>query len=71
MKVGIIGAAGFTGIEILKILRHHPDAQVVYITSSEYQEKALNTTFPQLHCEKYNDLIFSNHPSPAAFPISL
>ena len=63
MKVGIIGAAGFTGIEILKNLRHHPDAQVSYITSSEHQGKGLITTFPQLHCQKYDELNFSNHPS--------
>jgi len=62
MKVGIIGAAGFTGIEILKILRHHHDVEVIYITSYEHQNKALNSAFAQIECEKYNDLVFSNHP---------
>lgn len=33
VKVGIIGAAGYTGGELLRILIHHPDVEIVYAHS--------------------------------------
>ena len=33
IKVGIIGAAGYTGGELLRILTYHPDVQIVWAVS--------------------------------------
>ncbi|MBO8142716.1 MAG: N-acetyl-gamma-glutamyl-phosphate reductase [Firmicutes bacterium] len=33
VRVGVIGGSGYTGGELLRILLHHPDAQVVYVAS--------------------------------------
>ena len=33
IKVGIVGGTGYTGVELLRILANHPDADVVAITS--------------------------------------
>ena len=33
MKVSIIGATGYTGEELLRILANHPQAEIVHITS--------------------------------------
>jgi len=33
IKAGIIGGSGYTGVELLRILHHHPDAEVTAISS--------------------------------------
>jgi N-acetyl-gamma-glutamyl-phosphate reductase len=33
MKIGIIGATGYTGLELLKLLQRHPEAQIAWLTS--------------------------------------
>ncbi len=35
IKIGIIGATGYTGLELLKLLQRHPAAQVVWLTSEQ------------------------------------
>jgi len=39
MKVGIIGASGYTGSELLRILANHPEAEVVAVSSRRYEGK--------------------------------
>ena len=58
IKIGIIGATGYTGVELLRLLASHPQAQVVEITSR--QKTGLNVTdvFPNLR--GYYDLRFSS-----------
>ncbi len=46
LKVAIIGASGYTGLELLRILAQHPDAEVVHITSRQYSGKRLDEVFP-------------------------
>ena len=36
MKVSIIGATGYVGAELLRILTAHPQAEIVHITSEEH-----------------------------------
>src|SRR3546814_5292294 len=33
VKVGIVGGTGYTGVELLRLLAQHPQAEVVVITS--------------------------------------
>lgn len=47
IKVAIAGATGYTGAELLRILYHHPDAQVVTITSEQHAGAHLSSVFPQ------------------------
>jgi N-acetyl-gamma-glutamyl-phosphate reductase len=35
IKVGVIGASGYTGLELLKILIYHPTFTLSYIANSE------------------------------------
>jgi N-acetyl-gamma-glutamyl-phosphate reductase len=44
IKVGIIGASGYTGLELVKILLDHPQFKINYIANSEG-----NTTLSNLH----------------------
>jgi N-acetyl-gamma-glutamyl-phosphate reductase len=34
VKVGIIGGAGYTGGELIRILLNHPDAEIVFVNSN-------------------------------------
>jgi N-acetyl-gamma-glutamyl-phosphate reductase len=44
MKVAIVGASGYTGLELVKILLNHPKFEISYIANSEG-----GTTIDQLH----------------------
>lgn len=44
IKVGIVGATGYTGLELVKILLNHPEFDLNYIANSEG-----NTTINKLH----------------------
>jgi N-acetyl-gamma-glutamyl-phosphate reductase len=48
IKVSIIGATGYTGGELLKILRNHPEARVTHVTSESSPGKRLEEAHPQL-----------------------
>ena len=45
IKVGIIGGSGYTGIELLRILHQHPEAEVIAISSRALQGKKLQKFF--------------------------
>ncbi len=45
IKVGIIGASGYTGGELLRILAQHPKVEIAAITSRTYEGKKLEEVF--------------------------
>lgn len=47
LKVSIIGATGYTGKELVKILMNHPKVELVYLTSSTYAGKSIAKIFPE------------------------
>lgn len=57
MKVGIIGAAGYTGGELLRILIHHPEATIAYAHSKSQAGKPVASTHTDLFGD--TDLRFS------------
>lgn len=48
MKVSIIGATGYTGEELLRILSHHPAVEIAYITSESSTGTEINSIYPHL-----------------------
>jgi N-acetyl-gamma-glutamyl-phosphate reductase len=46
IKVGIYGATGYTGLELLRILQRHPSASVSYATSESQAGARLCDVFP-------------------------
>ena len=46
IKVGIIGVTGYTGIELYRLLRTHPHAQISWLTSQSYAGQRLSDVFP-------------------------
>lgn len=47
-KIGIIGATGYTGVELVKILINHPGVELSYLTSTSYAGKDINEVYPFL-----------------------
>lgn len=48
IKVGIVGATGYTGSELLRLLAHHPNVDVTAITSRSEAGIAIADYFPSL-----------------------
>ena len=48
IKIGIIGGAGYTGGELLRILIHHPEAEIVYVNSKSQAGKPVYSTHTDL-----------------------
>jgi N-acetyl-gamma-glutamyl-phosphate reductase len=58
IKIGIIGGAGYTGGELLRILIHHPQAEIVYVNSKSQAGKPVYNTHTDLLGD--TDLTFSD-----------
>lgn len=57
VQIGIVGGTGYTGVELLRILANHPQAEVTMITSRSEEGVALADMFPNLR--GHYDLKFS------------
>lgn len=49
MRVSIIGATGYVGVELLRLLSAHPAAEIVHITSESHAGASPATVYPHLH----------------------
>lgn len=47
-KIGIIGATGYTGAELIKILINHPKVEIKYLTSNSYAGRNIAEIYPYL-----------------------
>ncbi|MBR7060011.1 MAG: N-acetyl-gamma-glutamyl-phosphate reductase [Neisseriaceae bacterium] len=63
IKIGIVGATGYTGVELLRILSNHPNANIAVVTSRGDAGTKLCDMFPSLR-GVYPDLLFT-HPDEA------
>ncbi|MDB5998453.1 MAG: N-acetyl-gamma-glutamyl-phosphate reductase [Rhizobacter sp.] len=48
IKIGIVGGTGYTGVELLRILATHPEAQVTAITSRKEAGMPVSDMYPSL-----------------------
>lgn len=48
IRIGVVGATGYTGVELLRILSGHPQAQILAVTSREDQGVPVAQRFPSL-----------------------
>ncbi len=46
-KVGIYGATGYTGLELVRLLDGHPQAQIAFVTSESSAGQSLRQSWPQ------------------------
>lgn len=57
-RIGIIGASGFTGAELLRLLVAHPDFEVVFATGDSQAGTRAADLYPSL-AAAYPDLVFA------------
>ena len=58
IRTGIIGASGYTGGELMRLLSSHPQAEVVCATSRRLDGTQVSQTHP--HLKSFTDLEFQN-----------
>ncbi len=82
-RVGIIGATGYTGVELLRLLLRHPQVEVTALTSQKYAGLPIDQVFPSLmkhlplKCEELNvdqisrrtDFVFTAVPHKTAMEV--
>lgn len=47
-KIGIVGATGYTGSELVRLLSQHPDVTIDFVTSESYKGKKISAIHPHL-----------------------
>ena len=58
IKVGIIGGAGYTAGELIRILIHHPESELTFVHSESHSGEKLSNVHRDL--EGDSDLLFTN-----------
>ena len=56
-KAGIIGASGYTGYELIKILSRHPKVELAVLNSESFAGKKVKDAYPDFE----GDLLFTNY----------
>ncbi|MFW2176357.1 MULTISPECIES: N-acetyl-gamma-glutamyl-phosphate reductase [unclassified Moraxella] len=58
IKVGIVGGTGYTGVELIRLLSQHPQAEIIMLTSRSEAGRRVDDMFPSLR--GVSDLVFSD-----------
>ena len=58
LKIGIVGGTGYTGVELLRLLATHPNAEIVAVTSRAEAGLAVAAMYPSLR--GFVDVAFSD-----------
>ena len=85
VRVGVIGASGYTGVELLRLLSAHPDVELAIATADSnagtmaaHLAPSLSAAFPQLEFQPFDveairkarlDLVFLGLPHQAALAV--
>ncbi|HOO56992.1 MAG TPA: N-acetyl-gamma-glutamyl-phosphate reductase [bacterium] len=65
IRCAVIGASGYAGLETVRLLAAHPNAEIVFVTSNTYKGSNLADQFPYAGAPGH--LVFSPHESAADF----
>lgn len=82
VNIGIIGATGYAGVELLRIALHHPEVKVAALSSVSFEGKAISEVYPNLKsiCDdvlvdedtviKKSDVVFASLPHGLCEPLA-
>ena len=82
ISVGIVGASGYTGEELARLLANHPNVELKSLTSKTHEGKEINTIFkldekipgkfksPQIENLKDCDVVFFATPNGVAMKMA-
>ena len=57
ISASIVGATGYTGVELVRLLSSHPNVKLVHLTTRNYIGKKIKEVFPSL--TGYGDKVFT------------
>ncbi len=57
IRIAVIGASGYTGAELVRLLIHHPGADIVAMTADRKAGQAMVNVFPHLGAVRLPDLV--------------
>ena len=77
IKVGIVGSTGYTGVVLVRLLLNHPNVEITYLSSEQFEGKDYSLAYPMfyetldLKCKSVNpkeiakccDLVFLATPN--------
>ena len=64
VKVAIVGASGYSGEELVRLLLTHPHAELNAVTSRQYAGQALARVFPRFACRPGARTLHLSEPNP-------
>lgn len=70
VKVGIVGASGYTGVELLRLVAGHPSMELVVATGDTQSGTLARTLYPSL-AVAYPDLVFTDFSTDAVDGLDL
>jgi N-acetyl-gamma-glutamyl-phosphate reductase len=65
-KIAIVGASGYSGEELVRLLLHHPQAELVAVTSRQYAGQTLAQIFPKFASHPKSQSLRFSEPNAAA-----
>lgn len=83
LRVAVVGASGYTGVELIRLLVGHPEIEIVSVTSRQHEGLPISQAFPsltgfcELHCEPLDvdaiaakaELVFTALPHKSAMDV--
>ena len=60
VKVAVVGASGYSGEELVRLLIAHPHAELVALTSRQLAGQTMGSVFPRFNGMRYSSLRFIN-----------
>ena len=69
VNVGIIGASGYTGAELIRILSNHPNVALSYLTAHKYANQKVASLYP--HLGVCGDLSFVRYDAKEATKVDI
>lgn len=63
LKIGILGASGYTGVELVRLLVRHPNASIALMTANAHAGESYDSVFPHLGGNELPDLIKTDEVS--------
>lgn len=83
LKVAVVGASGYTGVELIRLLVGHPEVEITSVTSRQHEGLPIDQVFPSLSgfcdlvCEpvdvvaiaEKSDLVFTALPHKSAMEV--
>ena len=65
LKAGIVGAAGYAGAELVRIILRHPEFELCVATSNSDEGTPLSSVYPAF--TDVTNLTYSRHDNPELF----